>query len=271
MGRRAPAGVHDGEREAVDVRIERAEVRIRSVRGAQMLDAERGIGYVRVASFVERTAEDFDAAVRELREKGIKALVLDLRWNPGGLLAQGVAVADRFLEEGTIVETRTRAPGVSKSSGEVELSPEVYEAKAGDTLLRDEPVVLLVNHGTASAAEIVAGALQDRGRGILLGTRTYGKGTVQTIFEVEGGKSGLRLTTGRYYTPKGRQIQSAAGAPGGLVPDVEMKLARDQHRTLQLWLTRESHVHRATAPPPGPPDPQIERAVAILAEKLAAK
>ncbi|MCI0342289.1 MAG: S41 family peptidase [Planctomycetales bacterium] len=257
--------VHEGEREAVDVRVERAEVRIRSVRGARILDADRGIGYVRVASFVEKTAEDFDAAVRELREKGLKALVLDLRWNPGGLLTQGVALADRFLEDGTIVETRTRAPG---SEG---LAREVYSAKSSDTLLRDEPVVLLVNHGTASAAEIVAGALQDRGRGTLLGTRTYGKGTVQTIFEIEGGKSGLRLTTGRYYTPKGRQIQSAPGALGGLVPDLEMKLARDQHRALQLWLTHESRVHRATAPPPAPPDPQIERAVALLAEKLAAK
>jgi carboxyl-terminal processing protease len=172
---------------------------------------DRKFGYVKIKNFQDRTDAYLKKALEELRGKSggqLQGLVLDLRHNPGGLLDQAVKVADRFMDSGVIVTTKGRGGK----------HVEVERAHAKDTEPR-YPMVLLVDGGTASASEIVAGALQDSGRAVLLGTQTFGKGSVQTVIELEDG-SGLKLTIARYYTPSGRSIQER-----GITPDVWVKAA----------------------------------------------
>jgi carboxyl-terminal processing protease len=251
--------VHEGTKRRVDITIERAEIRVKTVRGARLLDTAQGIGYLRIAQFADATAAEFDTAVNELRTQGLKALVVDLRWNPGGLLRQGVGVADRFLASGAIVSVRSRAA-----------APEIYAAQAGTTTLPDLPVVVLVNGRSASSAEIVAGALQDHKRGVLVGARTYGKGTVQTILELEEGRSAVRITTARYYTPNGRTIEPSRGAKG-LAPDIVVALTRAQRTAIRAYWVQADVVRRNGTPAPTPaPDPQLDRALAAARAALAA-
>ena len=169
-------------------------------------------GYLRLASFTAQSEEKIATALDAFEEEGgVDGLVIDLRNNPGGLLDQAVAVSDTFLEGGEIVSTRGRK---SKDSMRELGSP-------GDRLA-GKPIVVLVNGGSASASEIVAGALQDRNRALLLGTKTFGKGSVQTVLPLQNGMNGaLRLTTARYYTPSGRSIQAQ-----GIVPDIVMPITR---------------------------------------------
>lgn len=185
-----------------DVRLTRDRIQIVSV------DARRvgELGYLKIRSFGERTAHDVEVALRDLRrDKAISGLVLDLRDNPGGLLDQGVRVADAWLNQGVIVSTegRNRSPDL-----------EIAHPKGTEP---DYPVVVLVNGGTASAAEIVAGALQDHGRALILGTQTFGKGSVQTVIELED-RSALKLTIARYFTPRHRSIQGTGITPDIVVP-----------------------------------------------------
>lgn len=186
-----------------DVVLVRDRIRIESV-GAVLVDG--AVGHVTIKTFQDRTDEELRKALARLRAQAgpnWKGLVLDLRNNPGGLLEQGVRVADRFLSKGTIVTTRGRDGRNTEK--------EIAVAKGTEP---DYPLVVLVNSGTASASEIVAGALQDHDRAVLFGTPTYGKGSVQTVIELDDG-SGLKLTIARYYTPAGRSIQES-----GIVPDV---------------------------------------------------
>jgi len=167
------------------------------------------VGYMRLASFSENADRDIRRAVRKLRQEShgkVDAYVLDLRNNPGGLLNQGIAVANDFLSAGEIVSTHGR-----HSSDD-----EVWYAHPGDTLVKHAPIVILVNSGTASAAEIVSAALQQNRRAVVMGTRTFGKGSVQTIFTIPG-HGALRLTTALYYTPSGKSLQDY-----GVQPDVEV-------------------------------------------------
>jgi carboxyl-terminal processing protease len=165
------------------------------------------IGYVRVSNFQSKTTEDLVAALDSLEKDGkLEGLVLDLRNNPGGLLSQAIEVSDLFLDSGVIVSTKGR-----DTSQNMEVSAHKNSKE------RSYPVVVVVNGGSASAAEIVAGALQDNKRALVLGSKTFGKGSVQTILPLSDG-SGLRLTTARYYTPRGRSIQVS-----GIDPDVEVK------------------------------------------------
>lgn len=180
---------------------------IRSVRYEVL---EKQYGYVRLSQFQEKTDSEFQKAVKALEEEtkgGLKGLILDLRNNPGGLLDQAVKVSDRFIESGVIVSIEGRR----------EEHKMKFNAHPQEDNLKRYPLVVLVNGGSASAAEIVAGAIQDHGRGIILGTQTFGKGSVQTIFSLKDG-SGLRLTTARYYTPGGRSIQAK-----GIAPDIIVK------------------------------------------------
>jgi carboxyl-terminal processing protease len=173
---------------------------------------EPGYAYVRVRSFQERTADDLRRQLRELHaenEGDFAGLVLDLRDNPGGLLDQAVKVSDVWLEDGLIVYTK----------GRVESQRQEFRARAGGET--GYPMVVLVNAGSASASEIVAGALQDQHRALLLGAQTFGKGSVQTVYPLEDG-SGLRLTTALYYTPSGRSIQEVGIEPDILVAAVEV-------------------------------------------------
>lgn len=185
-----------------DITLTRAVIQIKSVKFKKLEDR---IGYIRIAAFQERTVEDLRKALKDLNEKNnpLKGLVLDLRNDPGGLLTQAVEVSDVFLKEGTIVSTRGRVKSMESKSTARDDNNEI-----------GCPIVVLVNEGTASAAEIVAGALQDNGRALIMGTQTFGKASVQTVIPLEGG-SALKLTTARYYTPKGRSIQAE-----GITPDI---------------------------------------------------
>ena len=190
-----------GEEAPFDVTLTRALIDIPSVNHRWLVP---GLAYVRVVQFQTHTGDDLKEALATLRDAApLNGVVLDLRNNPGGVLQSGVAVADAFLEGGLIVETRGRGAGAD----------ERYEAQAGD-LTGGAPVVVLINEGTASASEIVAGALQDHGRALLLGQRSFGKGSVQTLMPLSESRA-LKITTARYYTPSGRSIQAQ-----GIVPDL---------------------------------------------------
>lgn len=195
-------------REPFDVSITRSVIKITSVRSR----AEGNVGYVRITSFNEQTESGLKRAVEKLRDEigdDFQGLVLDLRNNPGGLLDQAVAVSDAFLNRGEIVSTRSRKPEDTTR----------FNAREGD-LVDGMPVVVLINGGSASASEIVAGALQDHRRAVVLGTKSFGKGSVQTIMPLSG-NGAMRLTTARYYTPSGRSIQAK-----GVDPDIIVNPAR---------------------------------------------
>ena len=167
------------------------------------------MGYVRISNFQSKTAKDLSIALEELEKPGkLEGLIVDLRNNPGGLLSQAIEVSELFLDSGVIVTTKGR-----NSSQNIKATAHKIEIQ------RDYPIIVLVNGGSASASEIVAGALQDNKRAVILGTRTFGKGSVQTILPLSDG-SGLRLTTSLYYTPSGRSIQSS-----GIIPDIELAYA----------------------------------------------
>lgn len=200
--------IRRGMKEPFDVTLTRAVIKIRSVR-SRMID---DVGYIRITTFNEQTTSGLRKAIEKIKdEKGDKltGYVIDLRNNPGGLLDEAITVSDTFLEQGEIVSTRGRDP---------ENASRVH-AKAGD-LTEGKPLVVLINGGSASASEIVAGALQDHRRAILLGTKSFGKGSVQTIIPLSG-QVAMRLTTARYYTPSGRSIQQT-----GIEPDIDVPLAR---------------------------------------------
>tara|TARA_Y100000766_G_C18884781_1_gene595270 strand:- start:908 stop:1996 length:1089 start_codon:yes stop_codon:yes gene_type:complete len=188
---------------SLDITLKRAIIQLESVQG-RLLDDE--YGYIRISQFQAGTGSSLRRKIELLIDeigKPLSGLVLDLRNNPGGTLEGAINVSDLFLTKGVIVSTRGRAPD----------STQTFFAKGRD-LLRGAPLVVLVNRGSASASEIVAGALQDHGRGLILGARTFGKGSVQTILPMKNG-AGLKLTTARYFTPKNRSIQAK-----GIVPDI---------------------------------------------------
>ena len=185
----------------IELKLVRDAIKVRSVKQKIL---EPGYGYVRIAQFQTNTADDLHKAIDALtKEKNTQGLVLDLRNNPGGLLESAVEVSDTFLNKGLIVYTKGRAANSNLR----------YNAEAGD-MLNGAPIVILVNDGTASAAEIVAGALQDNHRAIILGTNSFGKGSVQTVIPITETKA-IKLTTALYYTPNGRSIQAE-----GIKPDI---------------------------------------------------
>ncbi|MCG5499691.1 S41 family peptidase [Ectothiorhodospira lacustris] len=197
--------VREGVDRPFEVTLTRDTIRVRSVR-SEML--EPGFGYLRITTFQSKTAQNLVEEIRKLQRDsgGLKGLVLDLRNNPGGVLNGAVGVSDAFLTEGLIVYTEGRVSDAQFR----------YTASPGD-VLKGAPLVVLVNQGSASASEIVAGALQDHQRGIIMGTPTFGKGSVQTILPLNQGKA-LKLTTARYYTPAGRSIQAE-----GIEPDIKLE------------------------------------------------
>ena len=197
--------VREGEDKPLRITIVRDIIKVQSVR-ARMLDP--GFAYVRISNFQSHTGEDMVAALGKLKTEAggaLKGVVLDLRNNPGGVLNSAVTVSDAFLDHGLIVYTE----------GRVEDSKLRFEA-AADDVIDGAPIVVLVNGGSASASEIVAGALQDQKRAIIMGQKTFGKGSVQTIVPVRG-QAAVKLTTARYYTPSGRSIQAS-----GITPDIEL-------------------------------------------------
>lgn len=198
-----------------EVEITRDIIQVMSVRQRTL---EPGFGYVRIAHFQENTGADFRQALADLQKEkeALKGLVLDLRNNPGGLLNSSVEVADALLDGGLVVYTEGRIPS----------SREQFHATSGDAL-KDIPIVVLINEGSASAAEIVAGALQDHRRAVVLGTSSFGKGSVQTVIPL-GAKRAIKLTTARYYTPNKRSIQAEGIQPDIIVKPAEIHLLETQ-------------------------------------------
>jgi carboxyl-terminal processing protease len=196
-----------GQDKPIDVTIVRDVIRVKSVRSHSEGD---DVGYIRVTQFNEQTTDGLKKAISDLTSQlgadKIKGFVIDLRNNPGGLLDQAISVSDAFLDKGEIVSTRGRNAEETQR----------FNARPGD-LTKGKPVIVLINGGSASASEIVAGALQDHKRATLVGTRSFGKGSVQTIIPLGSGNGALRLTTARYFTPSGRSIQAK-----GIVPDIEV-------------------------------------------------
>jgi carboxyl-terminal processing protease len=198
--------VRKGAEKPIDIAITRDVIRVRSVRSNLNGD---DVVYIRVTQFNEQTTEGVRKAINELSTQTgdkLKGFVIDLRNNPGGLLDQAISVSDQFLERGEIVSTRGRNAEETQR----------FNARAGD-LTKTKPVIVLINGGSASASEIVAGALQDHKRATIIGTRSFGKGSVQTIIPLGSGNGALRLTTARYFTPSGRSIQAK-----GITPDIEV-------------------------------------------------
>ena len=253
----------EGE-EDFDLNLVRETIPLRTVAWRE----EQGYGYIRVAGFNEHTTETLHDALGEMHEAfpdGIPGIIIDLRYNPGGLLDQAIGVTDTFLDGGEIVTTRYRNPGENQR----------YNARPGD-MVDGAPIVVLINEGSASASEIVAGALQDRERATLVGMTSFGKGSVQTIIPLRGGRDGaLRLTTGRYYTPSGRSIQAT-----GIVPDWLVShriIEEDEERYSEASLdgalendtgnAREDENLAAVEMPPEDyegSDFQLERAIEVL-------
>ncbi len=214
--------VHEGESEPVDITIERAKIHLNSTRGTRIVDEEAKIGYVAITSFQDNTTDDLDVAVKELEEQGMESLILDLRFNPGGLLNIAVDMADKFIKKGLIVSTKGRHKSQHHE----------YKAHRSKTY-KNFPLIILVNNGSASASEIVAGAVKDHKRGLLLGTKTFGKGSVQSLIPIKNKKSALKLTTAKYYTPSGAMIHGV-----GIEPDIKVNLTRKEVRGLHKHLAR---------------------------------
>ena len=207
--------IRDGELKPLIITITREIIRVKSVKNRML---EPGYGYVRITNFQSRTTTDLLKAISDLQKQDkLEGLILDLRNNPGGVLNGAVGVSDAFINDGLIVYTE----------GRIDDSSHRYLATPGDSL-NGAPLVVLINGGSASASEIVAGAMQDHKRAIIMGTKSFGKGSVQTIQELRNG-SAVKLTTARYFTPDGRSIQAK-----GIVPDIELSTlsitAKDSNR-----------------------------------------
>lgn len=235
--------MREGWTEPKEFTMTREQIHVQSVRSQ---DLEPGIGYIRLRQFQEQTPADLDGALEKFARNGkLQGLVLDLRNDPGGLLTAAVEVTEKFLEDGKLVVY---------TEGRVRNQSMRFTAHAKKPYL-DFPIVVLVNQGSASASEIVAGALQDWGRGIVLGTTTFGKGSVQTIIPLSDG-SGLRLTTAKYFTPKGRSIHGKGIAPDIVVEPPKVVASAQPNETKAAVLPSPEEELKK--------DIQVQRAVDIL-------
>jgi carboxyl-terminal processing protease len=206
-----------------DVTLIRQAVALRSVSEVRMLDESSRVGYVKLDQFGESSARELDEALWKLHQSGMESLVLDLRGNPGGYLTSAIEVSDRFLPSGTIVSTRGRTP--DDNSKETATFAQTWKT----------PLVVLIDHGSASASEIFAAAIQENGRGLIVGEKSYGKGTVQTLFPLQSLTAGLRLTTAKFYSPDGREM---AGV--GVTPDIKVRTGSSDDDAAMLEAAAEA-------------------------------
>jgi carboxyl-terminal processing protease len=196
-----------GDTPTQQLRLTRRRVEVPSVDQIKIIDQATGVGYFKLTSFQKTTARDVDAALWKLHDQGMRHLIIDLRGNPGGLLKAAVEVADRFVYDGLIVATRGRSPR------------EDFDHKGEVAGTWRVPLVILIDRDSASASEILAGAIRDHRRGTVVGEKSYGKGSVQGIFPLAVSNVGIRLTTAKWYTPAGQAISGA-----GIIPDVAVKV-----------------------------------------------
>ena len=261
---------HLGENKIEELSVDREIIELDTVLGDKyngdewefMLDPERKIGYIRLTHFSRRTGDEMVEAIEALKKDGMKGLVLDLRFNPGGLLSEAIRIADLFIDSGRIVSTKGR--NTRERSWDA--------TKEGS--FTGFPVAILVNRFSASASEIVSACLQDHKRAVVVGERTWGKGSVQNVIDLEEGKSALKLTTASYHRPSGKNIDRQAAANGsdewGVSPDegYQVKLSPDE---LQQYLTfrRERDILREQGPPDSKyQDKQLAKAVEFLRKEL---
>src|SRR5690242_8000700 len=227
-------------KDPLDITLTRETIKVKATR----FRLEGDVGYIRVTSFTEQATSGVTDAVEKIKKEAgpkLKGYVLDLRNNPGGLLDQAISMVDAFLDKGEIVSVKARkAEDVQR-----------WNAKPGD-IANGLPIVVLMNGGSASASEIVAGALQDHRRAIILGTRSFGKGSVQTIMPIRDAGA-IRLTTARYYTPSGRSIQNT-----GIEPDIEVLAQRQDENTPPSLREREADLRRSLRNEGGVPQAQVQ-------------
>ena len=250
-----------GQDKPIEVSITREMIMVRSVRSRP----EGDVGYIRVTQFNEQTNDGLKKAISDLSAQiaadKLKGYVVDLRNNPGGLLDQAIAVSDAFLERGEIVSTRGRNAEETQR----------FNARSGD-ITKGKPIIVLINGGSASASEIVAGALQDHKRATIVGTRSFGKGSVQTIIPLGSGNGALRLTTARYFTPAGRSIQAKGISPDiEILQDVpeEMKARTDSRGEAALRGHLKAEGQEETGSQSYvPPDPKDDKALNMAYELL---
>ena len=216
-----------GEKEPLEFKIKRDLIKSDSVKGR----AEGNIIYLRISSFTQQTyinlIKEFNRIENEIGKDKVKGLVLDLRNNPGGLLDTSVFISDAFLDKGKKIVSIKGKNGIIMNE---------YFAKSDQDLIPDKPMVVLINEGSASASEIVAGALQDNNRAIILGTQSFGKGSVQSVIPLSNG-GGIKLTIAKYYTPSGKSIQAE-----GIVPNIEVKTAKIEELDVSKWITKENEL-----------------------------
>ena len=211
--------LREGKDKLLEFKITREIIKIKDIKNAQIL--EEGVGYVRLVEFRQNTPAEFDKAMQKLKSQGMDALILDLRNNPGGLLDAAVKIAENFVEKGKlIVSTRGRKENQNMEFNSKSRKPDL-----------DLPLVILVNHGSASGSEIVAAALQDYKRAIILGTKTFGKGSVQTVIPLSDG-SAIRLTTSKYFSPKGNVIHGQGINPDIIVEEGKIELAEQEEKSI---------------------------------------
>ena len=266
---------HKDDAEPITLEVTRAIIKTPTVLGdhydkdgnwSYFVDGEDKIGYLYLTSFGRNSAEEIHDSLERLKKDGMKGLILDLRFNPGGLLSAATAISDYFIESGVIVSTKGR-----------NTDEQVYKAKKSGTY-SGFPMVVLVNHGSASASEIVSACLQDHKRAIVVGERTYGKGSVQNVIELEGGKSALKLTTASYHRPSGKNIHRFPKATEkdewGVMPDEGFEVKFTDKETEKLFeAIRERGTFRTdrAAPKVEFVDGQLAKGMTWLKEQLAAK
>jgi len=276
--------LHEGAEKPEVLSVTRAIIEIPSVMGDRrkpndewefMIDQDRKIGYIRITNFIADTADNVKDALESLKKEGMKGLVLDLRDDPGGLLSSAVEISDLFVEEGKIVSTKGR-----------NTAEKTFEAHKEGTYT-GFPMVVLVNHNSASASEILAACLQDHNRALVVGERSFGKGSVQNILDLEDGNSVLKLTVATYWRPSGKNIHRFKNAKEsdewGVTPSpgLDLKMSREEYHNWFLGRRERDFLSSRNKPKPDDPkkddkkkpfaDKQLDKALSVLSEKLAGK
>jgi len=265
--------LHPGQGDPVDAAVLRGRVSIHTVHGYRrdaarawdyFIDRPGRIGYLRLSDFRDNTMRDVDAALESMFAEGLRGLIIDLRFNPGGLMEQAGAMVDRFVDEGLILSTVTRRGAVQEY------------AATGPGTVSDVALAVLINGGSGSSSEIVAGALQDHGRAIVVGERSFGKGSVQHLIRLRSYEAAIKLTVAYYRLPGGRIIHRTPANERtdewGVIPDVRVELSdQEEHALLESWRTSDLPAQQATAPDQAEPqqDRQLAAALANLIERMA--
>jgi carboxyl-terminal processing protease len=253
--------LHKNAKAAVDITLVREIINMKSVKDVMLIDRPARIGHIRITAFQEDTADLFDAALKQLQDKQMKSLIIDLRFNGGGLMDAALRMANHFIPEGVLISLKGKTVN------------EEIKANSGDQVITTLPIALLINGSSASASEILAGALKDHHRATLIGSHTYGKGSVQSIFTIRDAKKNVtgavKLTTARYYTPSGKCLERDKGVKDfGLDPDILVEMSPQEEA--QLLKTRLNPAS-TTADDPDEnasdfTDVQLERAIKFLKE-----